>query len=195
MKVARAELANAAAPHVQKPRLQLRFACSDWLSVLALAQVEEDQAKFLKDQEEFKRSHRASWEIDVKEKQRLKALADDKAAFEEAVKTRRAAEFAALQVWQSSCHWPAAFTHGACPLNCMSSMHANGGLHSHGWVIAPYALGCMGTSSVSLLPSALHGRAMTMLVERRIWWRGQPRLQSEQQLQRWQEHVWPPQPN
>ena len=64
----------------------------------ALAQVEEDQAKFLKDQEEFKRSHRASWEVDVKEKQRLRALADDKAAFEEAVKTRRAAEFAALQV-------------------------------------------------------------------------------------------------
>ena len=80
----------------------------------ALAQVEEDQAKFLKDQEEFKRSHRASWEVDVKEKQRLRALADDKAAFEEAVKTRRAAEFAALQVPQSSHHCPAASYHVAC---------------------------------------------------------------------------------
>ena len=74
-----------------------------WADCAGPAQVEEDRAKFLKDQEEFKRNHRASWEIDVKEKQRLVALADDKAAFEEAVKSRRAADFAALQVRRSSC--------------------------------------------------------------------------------------------
>ena len=78
------------------------------------AQVEEDRAKFLRDQEEFKRSHRASWEIDVKEKQRLIALADDKAAFEEAVKSRRAADFAALQVRRSCCCRPAALDPVAC---------------------------------------------------------------------------------
>ena len=89
-------------------------ACSNWLTVLALAQVEEDRAKFLKDQEEFKRSHRASWEIDVKEKQRLIALAADKEAFEEAIKTRRVAEFAALQVWRSYYHRPAATDSMAC---------------------------------------------------------------------------------
>lgn len=74
-----------------------------WADCAGPAQVEEDRAKFLRDQEEFKRSHRASWEVDVKEKQRLIALADDKAAFEEAVKSRRAADFAALQVRRSCC--------------------------------------------------------------------------------------------
>ena len=60
--------------------------------------MEADKAKFLKDQEDFKKAHRASWEVDVQEKQRFLKMVEDKEAFEESVKSRRAAEFAALQV-------------------------------------------------------------------------------------------------
>ena len=69
------------------------------------AQLEEDKAKFISDQAEFKRSHRAAWEVDVQEKQRFLKMAEDKAAFEEAIRSRRAADFAALQVW-CQCHLP-----------------------------------------------------------------------------------------
>lgn len=72
--------------------------------LLTASQVEEDRARFLQDQEDFKRSHRTSWEVDVQEKQRFTKLAEDKAAFEEAVKSRRAADFAALQVRIGSSH-------------------------------------------------------------------------------------------
>ena len=61
-------------------------------------QLEEDRAKFIRDQEEFKRAHRASWEVDVQEKQRFLKMAEDKGAFEDAIKSRRATDFAALQV-------------------------------------------------------------------------------------------------
>lgn len=60
--------------------------------------MEADKAKFLKDQEDFKKAHRVSWEVDVQEKQRFFKMVEDKEAFEEAVKSRRAADFAALQV-------------------------------------------------------------------------------------------------
>ena len=65
--------------------------------------MEADKAKFISGQAEFKRQHRASWEVDVQEKQRFLKMAEDKAAFEDAIKSRRAADFAALQVLPPSC--------------------------------------------------------------------------------------------
>lgn len=75
-------------------------------------QVEADKTKFIADQAEFKRQHRASWEVDVQEKQRFLKMADDKAAFEDAIKSRRAADFAALQVRgpRPHCHIHSALT-------------------------------------------------------------------------------------
>jgi hypothetical protein len=60
--------------------------------------MKEDEAHFYKEQEEFKEKHRQSWEVDIEEKHRLQKMLADKETFESAIRERRAAEFAALQV-------------------------------------------------------------------------------------------------
>lgn len=51
----------------------------------------------------------------MQEKQRFLKMADEKAAFEEAIKSRRAADFDALQVW---CYRP----HSPHATHCLSGM-------------------------------------------------------------------------
>ena len=55
----------------------------------------------------------------MQEKQRFLKMADDKASFEEAIKSRRAADFAALQVWHllffRACKNPVTMAQAACP--------------------------------------------------------------------------------
>ena len=61
-------------------------------------QVRDDEAAFTREQAEFRSTHRRSWEVDVEEKRRFAKLAPDRDAFVAAIRQRRAAEFAALQV-------------------------------------------------------------------------------------------------
>ncbi len=63
-----------------------------------LVQLKADEAQFYKEQEEYKQKHRMSWEVDIEEKRRLTKMLADKETFENAIKERRATEFAALQV-------------------------------------------------------------------------------------------------
>ena len=148
--------------------------------------MEEDRVNFLTDQEEFKRSHRASWEIDVKEKQRLIALAGDKAAFEEAVKTRRAADFAALQARRLRC----------CRLSASNAVACLSQLHLEACTPAAAAQSQLGHSS---LRGKLHSRIVGVFAVQRSAWachnraqwglhtverERQRQRQSEQQMQR-----------
>lgn len=43
-------------------------------------------------------AHRKSWEVDIEEKRRFLKTLPDKEGFESIIRTRRTAEFAALQV-------------------------------------------------------------------------------------------------
>lgn len=61
-------------------------------------QLEADEARFHKEQEEFRVAHRKSWEVDIEEKRRFLKTLPDKEVFESIIRTRRTAEFAALQV-------------------------------------------------------------------------------------------------
>ncbi|CAL8465076.1 g4611 [Coccomyxa elongata] len=60
--------------------------------------LEADEARFHKEQEEFRVAHRKSWEVDIEEKRRFLKTLPDKEVFESIIRTRRTTEFAALQV-------------------------------------------------------------------------------------------------
>ncbi len=62
------------------------------------SQLEADEARFHKEQEEFRVAHRKSWEVDIEEKRRFLKTLPDKEVFESIIRTRRTTEFAALQV-------------------------------------------------------------------------------------------------
>lgn len=60
--------------------------------------LKDDEQLFHSEAGAFKAAHRAAWEADLAEKQRLIKVAEDRAAVAQQIQARRAEEFAALKV-------------------------------------------------------------------------------------------------
>ena len=65
---------------------------------LFLLQLEQDAVDFEKEQQRLAQVHRQGWEADIKEKRRLEKMTEAKDALAADIMSRRAAEFARLQV-------------------------------------------------------------------------------------------------
>ena len=67
-------------------------------------QLEVDAVEFKQEQKRLAEVHRSAWEEDIKEKRRLEKMTDAKDRLAQDIMTRRAAEFARLNVSDATPH-------------------------------------------------------------------------------------------
>lgn len=123
---------------------------------------QEDEVRHKAAMEERERQHRAEWETNVSEKQRLAKMRGDEATFRKSIMDRRTAEFEALRVWLlAHLTIPTILASALVALHFLASCHAV-------WLVAvhtsPMQVFCCCNNS-SLLVCRQHAR--TALPRRR----------------------------